>query len=54
MLALHELEGWPGGWRADVTKAGCAWVIPLLEAALRSGDAPTAINAILARVNAPA
>ncbi|CAD0340632.1 hypothetical protein [Xanthomonas hortorum] len=53
MLALHELEGWPGGWRADVTKAGCAWVIPLLEEALRSGDARTAIDAILARVNAP-
>ncbi|MEG8125196.1 hypothetical protein G3N70_03160 [Xanthomonas hortorum pv. gardneri] len=54
MLALHELEGWPGGWRADVTKAGGAWVIPLLEEALRSGDAQTAIDAILARVNAPA
>ncbi|AAM41918.1 conserved hypothetical protein [Xanthomonas campestris pv. campestris str. 8004] len=37
-----------------MTKASYAWVIPLLEAALRSGDAPTAINAIPARVNAPA
>ncbi|KQQ74603.1 hypothetical protein ASF73_09410 [Xanthomonas sp. Leaf131] len=54
MLALHELEGWRGDWRADVAKAGCAWVIPLLEEALRSGDARTAIDAILARVNAPA
>ncbi|MFC7521572.1 hypothetical protein ACFQS6_18865 [Xanthomonas populi] len=54
MLALHELEGWQGGWRAEVTNAGCAWVIPLLEEALRSGDARTAIDAILARVNAPA
>ncbi|MFS8376175.1 hypothetical protein EIQ19_07495 [Xanthomonas campestris pv. campestris] len=37
-----------------MTKASYAWVIPLPEAALRSGDAPTAINAIPARVNAPA
>ncbi|QEX79783.1 hypothetical protein F6Y24_20355 [Xanthomonas arboricola pv. pruni] len=37
-----------------MTKAGCAWVIPLLEDALRNGDARTAIDAILARVNAPA
>ncbi|MEC5194437.1 hypothetical protein GGR75_000871 [Xanthomonas campestris] len=37
-----------------MTKASYAWVIPLLEAALHSGDAPTAINAILGRVNAPA
>ncbi|MCL1530255.1 hypothetical protein M3O57_05485 [Xanthomonas nasturtii] len=53
MLALHELEGWPGGWRADVTKAGCAWVIPILEQAMRSDDAQAAIDAILARVQAP-
>ncbi|MEA9482111.1 hypothetical protein [Xanthomonas campestris] len=54
MLALDALAGCRGDWRTDVTKAVCAWVIPLPEAALRSGGAPTAINAILARVNAPA
>ncbi|PPV07171.1 hypothetical protein XBLMG947_1890 [Xanthomonas bromi] len=53
MLALHELDAWPGGWRADVTKAGCAWVIPILEQALRSNDAQAAIDAILAQVRAP-
>lgn len=54
MLALDALAGCRGDWRTDVTKAVCAWVIPLPEAVLRSGDARTAINAILARVNAPA
>ncbi|WIX07913.1 hypothetical protein [Xanthomonas oryzae] len=53
LLALHELEGWPGGWRADVTKAGCAWVIPILEEGLRTDDTQAAIDAILARVQAP-
>ena len=43
-----------GYYKALPSKASYAWVIPLLEAALRSGDAPTAINAIPARVNAPA
>lgn len=53
MLALHELDAWRGDWRADVTKAGCAWVIPILEKALRTNDAQAAIDAILAQVQAP-
>ncbi|MFW3174136.1 hypothetical protein EX530_05480 [Xanthomonas phaseoli] len=53
MLALHELDAWRGDWRAEVTGAGCAWVIPLLEHALRTDDAQAAIDAILARVQAP-
>ncbi len=54
MLALHELETWRGDCRADASKAGCAWVTPLLDEALRSGHAKTAIDAIVARVNVPA
>ncbi|PKV13732.1 hypothetical protein [Xanthomonas prunicola] len=53
MLALHELDAWPGDWRADVTKAGCAWVIPLLEEALRTNDTQAAIDTILARAQGP-
>ncbi|AVQ09133.1 TPA: hypothetical protein HH295_00930 [Xanthomonas vasicola pv. zeae] len=53
MLALHELEAWPGDWRADVTKAGCAWVAPILEEGLRTDDTQAAIDAILARAQAP-
>ncbi|MBV6845384.1 hypothetical protein KWH29_08470 [Xanthomonas campestris pv. paulliniae] len=52
MLALHELDAWRGDWRAEVTRAGCAWVIPLLEQALHTGDTQAAIDAILARVQA--
>ncbi|MBV6849135.1 hypothetical protein KWH43_07860 [Xanthomonas campestris pv. heliotropii] len=52
MLALHELDTWRGDWRAEVTRAGCAWVIPLLEQALHTGDTQAAIDAILARVQA--
>ncbi|MGW8275258.1 hypothetical protein Xclt_09665 [Xanthomonas axonopodis pv. clitoriae] len=52
MLALHELDTWRGHWCAHVTRAGCAWVIPILEQALRTGDAQAAIAAILARVQA--
>ncbi|MBZ3927229.1 hypothetical protein [Xanthomonas citri] len=52
MLALHELDTWRGHWCAHVTRAGCAWVIPLLEQALRTGNTQAAIDAILARVQA--
>ncbi|MGW8339734.1 hypothetical protein Xkhy_13020 [Xanthomonas axonopodis pv. khayae] len=52
MLALHELDTWRGHWCAHVTRAGCAWVIPILEQALRTGNAQAAIAAILARVQA--
>ncbi len=52
MLALHELDTWRGHWCTHVTRAGCAWVIPILEQALRTGDAQAAIAAILARVQA--
>ncbi|MFO3703744.1 hypothetical protein ACI6Q5_01875 [Xanthomonas codiaei] len=54
MLALHEVEGWCGDWRAEMTRAGCAWAIALLEQALRSGDAQAAIEAIVAQVDASA
>ncbi|WP_115554186.1 hypothetical protein [Xanthomonas arboricola] len=50
MLALHELDGWRGDWRVHLTHAGCAWTIPLLEEAMRSGDTQAAIDAIVARV----
>ncbi|APP77619.1 hypothetical protein BJD12_04975 [Xanthomonas vesicatoria ATCC 35937] len=36
-----------------MTHAGCAWAIPLLEEAMHRDDAQAAIDAILARVNAP-
>ncbi|MGV7164656.1 hypothetical protein ACDI35_08210 [Xanthomonas axonopodis pv. cajani] len=52
MLALQELDTWRGHWCAHVTRAGCAWVIPLLEQALRTGNTQAAIDAILARVQA--
>lgn len=51
-LALDELESWPGLWREHLARAGCRWVIPLLEAAQVSGDAPTAVAAIAARAAA--
>ncbi|MBO9748574.1 MULTISPECIES: hypothetical protein [Xanthomonas] len=52
MLALQELDTWRGHWCAHVTRAGCAWVIPMLEQALRTGNTQAAIDAILARVQA--
>lgn len=31
-LARSELEGWSGNWREHVKRAGCEWVVPIIEA----------------------
>jgi len=46
-LSLEGLESWKGDWRWHVTQAGCAWVIPILERGLASGNAEETVNAIL-------
>lgn len=53
MLALHERDAWRGDWRADVTKAGGAWAIPILEEGLRTDKTQAAIDAIPAQAQAP-
>lgn len=47
-LALGELPGWVGDWRQHLARAGCAWAIPLLQAALVDGDH----DGVLARLRA--
>ncbi|MCW0466607.1 hypothetical protein [Xanthomonas sacchari] len=47
-LALDELEGWTGDWRQHLCHAGCAWAIAPIEAAQRSGDLQSALDALVA------
>jgi len=52
-LALDELDGWPGEWREHLKKAGCAWVVELLDAHPRKSQADL-VSLILQRYAEPA
>ena len=46
-LGSKDLPSWAGDWREHVAFAGCAWVQPILEEALRTGDQRQAYLEIL-------
>jgi hypothetical protein len=36
-------------WRASLMEVGCAWVVPIIEEGLATGDVATAVRVILDR-----
>ncbi len=49
-LSSAELRAWPGDWRTHLERAGCSWVIEIIDAAMRGDDQNRAIEQIVARV----
>jgi hypothetical protein len=45
-LGLQELETWPGDWRLHLERAGCSWVIGLIEEARKGCPLEQLIAAI--------
>ncbi|WP_296254920.1 MULTISPECIES: hypothetical protein [unclassified Pseudomonas] len=47
-LALRDLDGWIGNWREHAAKAGCGWVVDIIDSR-SSDDTQAVIEQILSR-----